>query len=71
MNEKKDGPTGLSNGVYPNTEGPRKEALGASLGVQTEPAAGQSSAKQKEAPSKVREPYELQEQAWKLMDEAV
>ncbi len=72
MNEKKAEPTGLQNGVHPNSEGPRKEAPGASLGVRTGPAEGQSSAKQKEAPPpKVREPYELQEQAWKLMDEAV
>ena len=71
MNEKKAESTGLQNGVHPNTEGPLKETPGTTLGVQTGPATGQSSAKQKEAPAKVREPYELQEQAWKLMDEAV
>lgn len=72
MDEKEAGSTGLSNGVHTDAKGPLKEAPGASLGVQTGPAEGQSSAKQKETPpAKVREPYELQEQAWKLMDEAV
>ncbi|KKL05620.1 hypothetical protein LCGC14_2604190 [marine sediment metagenome] len=72
MNEKKAEPAGLQNGVHPNTEGPLKETPGTTLGVQTRPAAGEGGEEQKEAPpAKVREPYELQEQAWKLMDEAV
>ena len=72
MNEKKVEPTGLQNGVHPNTEGPFKETPGASLGVQTGPATGQGGEEQKETPPpKVREPYELQEEAWRLMDEAV
>ncbi len=71
MNEKKAESTGLSDGVHKDFKGPLKETLGTSLGVQTGPAEGQVSAKQKETPPKVREPYELQEQAWKLMDEAV
>ncbi len=72
MNEKKAGSTELPDGVHPNTEGPLKEAPGAPLGLQTGPAEGQGSEEQKETPpAKVREPYELQEQAWKLMDEAV
>jgi len=72
MNEKKAEPTGLQNGVHPNTEGPLKETPGTSLGVQTGPATGQGGEEQKETPPpKVREPYELQEEAWRLMDEAV
>ena len=78
MNEKKTLPRfGLPNGVHTDAKEPLKETPGTSLGVQTRPALGQSSAKQKEAPDKaapppkVSEPYELQEQAWKLMDEAV
>ncbi len=72
MNEKKAEPAGLQNGVHPNTEGPLKEASGGSLGVQTGPAEGQGSKEQEKAPPpKVREPYELQEEAWRLMDEAV
>ena len=63
--------SGLSDGVHKDSKGPRKEAPGAPLGVQTGPAAGSDSAEQAEKPAKVREPYELQEQAWKLMDEAV
>ena len=72
MNEKKAGSTELPDGVHPNTEGPDKEAPGTSLGLQTGPAEGQGSKEQKETPPpKVREPYELQEEAWRLMDEAV
>ncbi|KKK67777.1 hypothetical protein LCGC14_2950680 [marine sediment metagenome] len=72
MNEKKAEPAGLQNGVHPNTQGPLKEAPGASLGVQTGPAEANVRGKeQKEEPPKVREPYELQEEAWRLMDEAV
>ncbi|KKM86788.1 hypothetical protein LCGC14_1275510 [marine sediment metagenome] len=72
MNEKKTDLTGLQNGVHPNPEKPPKYTSAIPLGLQTGPTAGQSSAKQAEVPpAKVREPYELQEQAWKLMDEAV
>ena len=72
MNEKKTDLTGLQNGVHPNPEKPPEQASAIPLGVQTGPAEGQGSAKQaKAAPPKVREPYELQEQAWKLMDQAV
>ena len=72
MNEKKADSTGLPNGVHTDAKGPLKETPGTSLGVQTRPTMGQSSAKQKETPpAKVREPYELQEEAWRLMDEAV
>ena len=72
MNEEEITKSGLRYGVHPNTEGPLKEAPGTSLGVQTGPATGQGGEEQKETPPpKVREPYELQEQAWKLMDEAV
>ena len=72
MNEKKAEPARLQNGVHPNTEGPLKEAPGTALGVQTGPIEGQGGKEQKEAPPpKVREPYELQEEAWRLMDEAV
>ena len=71
MNEKKAEPAGLQNGVHTDLERPLKEAHITSLGVQTGPAKGQVSAKQKETPAKVREPNERQEQAWKLMDEAV
>ena len=63
---------GLSDGVYTDSKGPLKEAPGGSLRVQTGPAEGESGTEQKEAPPpKVREPYELQEEAWRLMDEAV
>ena len=72
MNEKKAELAGLQNGVHPNTEGPLKETPGPALGVQTGPAEGQSGTEQAEAsPAKVREPHELQEEAWRLMDEAV
>ena len=72
MNEKKAGSTELPNGVHTDPEGPDKKAPGTSLGLQTGPAEGQSSKEQKETPPpKVREPYELQEEAWRLMDRAV
>ena len=63
--------SGLSDGVHTDSKGPLKEAPGGSLGVQTGPAEGQGGKEQKEEPPKVREPYELQEEAWRLMDEAV
>ena len=72
MNEKKTDLTGLQNGVHPNPEKPPKYTSAIPLGVQTRPAKGQSGEEQeKTPPPKVREPYELQEQAWKLMDQAV
>ena len=71
MNEKKAEPAGVQNGVHPNPEGPLKKALGGSLGIQAGPAEGEGGKEQKEEPTKVREPYELQEEAWRLMDEAV
>ena len=72
MNEKKADSTGLSDGVHKDFKGPLKEAPGASLGVRTGYVPARDAAEQKEEPPpKVREPYELQEQAWKLMDEAV
>ena len=71
MNEKKAEPTGLQNGVHPNSEGPLKETPGASLGVRTGYVPERHEEQKETPPTKVREPYELQEQAWKLMDEAV
>ena len=72
MNEKKVGSAGIQNGVHTNAQGPLKETLGSPLGVQTGPAWGERHEEQTETPPpKIREPYELQEQAWKLMDEAV
>ena len=72
MDEKEAGSVGLPDGVHTDVKGPNEKTPATPLGVQTGPAEGESSEEQKEtSPAKVREPYELQEQAWKLMDEAV
>ena len=72
MNEKKTDLTGLPNGVHTDPKKPPKYTSAIPLGIQTRPARGQGVEEQeKTPPPKVREPYELQEQAWRLMDEAV
>ncbi|KKL61658.1 hypothetical protein LCGC14_2193110 [marine sediment metagenome] len=73
MNEKKAEVTRVLNGMYSDVKRPQEKAPGASLGIPDGSAGEAGDKEQKEAPppTKVREAYELQEQAWKLMDQAV
>ncbi len=69
MNGKKETMPRLHDGIHADSERPFKEAHVASLGGTTIPTTKeQAPPKQKE---KVREPHELQEEAWRLMNDAV
>lgn len=69
MNEKKEqAMPGLHDGVHEDAQGPNQETPTAPLGDGHQDQKDAIPAKQKE---KVREPHELQDEAWRLMDEAV
>ncbi len=83
MDVKGKTPPGLQNGVHQDTQGPNQEAPKTPLGEQSGGPPGNSTKEQAETtgfpvgpafdlpPDKVREPQELQDEAWRLMDQAV
>lgn len=71
MDEKKEQTVpGVQDGVHKDPEGPKEEAPYGTLRVPTgwKWPEGQPAKKQEK---KVKEPHELQEEAWRLMNEAV
>ena len=72
--DEKEGQTvlGLRDGVYKDAQGPQQKTSNTSLRIPTERTQGGLTPEQeKKVNHLIKEPHELQEEAWRLMSEAV